>query len=177
MLVYVAYVLLVMHVVLGALQSEMQPVYVVLTTVGVVVVSGLHLFTGFRELRVDATAQEPGEWMRVGSVDDIKPNRALVVPVPDAERVAVFRYDNKISAVSNVCAHQGGPLGEGKIVDGCLTCPWHGYQYGVDNGQSPPPFTETISTYRVKLEGREILLDRRPLAPGTFVEPLLIEAE
>ena len=175
MLVYVAYGLLVMHVVLGALQSETNPVYVVLTAAGVVVVSGLHLFTGFREFRVEAAAQEPCEWMRVGSVDDIRPDRALVVAVQGAERVAVFRYDDKISAISNVCAHQGGPLGEGKIIDGCLTCPWHGYQYRVDNGQSPPPFTEKVATYRVKLEGREILLDPRPLPPGTLVEPALIE--
>ena len=174
MLVYVAYGLLVMHVALGALQSELHPAYVVLTAVGIVVVGGLHLFAGFRESRFEATAQDPTEWMRVGCVDDIMPDRALVVPVKGQERVAVFRHGNKVSAISNVCAHQGGPLGEGKIVDGCLTCPWHGYQYVVENGQSPPPFTEKVPTYRVKLDGRDILLDPRPLPPGTPVEPALI---
>ena len=56
------------------------------------------------------------------------------------ERVAIFKYDGKISAVSNVCQHQNGPLGEGKILDGCITCPWHGYQYLPETGASPPPF-------------------------------------
>jgi nitrite reductase/ring-hydroxylating ferredoxin subunit/DMSO/TMAO reductase YedYZ heme-binding membrane subunit len=175
MLVYVAYTLLVMHVALGALQSEMHPAYVALTAGGVVLVAGLHLIAGFRESRVEAAGQEPHEWMRVGSVDDIKPDRALVVPIKGAERVSVFRHDNKISAISNVCAHQGGPLVEGKIVGGCLTCPWHGYQYRVESGQSPPPFSEKVPTYRVKLEGRDILLDPRALPPGTPVEPALIE--
>jgi nitrite reductase/ring-hydroxylating ferredoxin subunit len=30
---------------------------------------------------------------------------------------------------------QNGPLGEGRIVDGCITCPWHGYQYRPDTGR------------------------------------------
>jgi sulfoxide reductase heme-binding subunit YedZ len=175
MLVYVAYGLLVMHVALGALQSELHPAYVVLMAAGIVVVGGLHLVAGLRESRFEATAQDPGEWVRVGSVDDILPDRALVVPVKGKERVAVFRHGNKVSAISNVCAHQGGPLGEGKIVDGCLTCPWHGYQYLVEKGQSPPPFTETVPTFRVKLDGRDILLDPQPLPPGTPVEPALFE--
>ena len=46
----------------------------------------------------------------------------------------------RIFALSNVCRHQGGPLGEGRILAGCLTCPWHGYQYHVEDGCSPPPF-------------------------------------
>ena len=176
MLVYVAYVLLVLHVILGALQSEKHPVYLALVTLGVVTVVSLHLIAGFREARADARAQPPSEWVKVGNVDDIAPDRGLVVCLQGEERVAVFRYDGKVSAVSNVCAHQNGPLGEGKIVNGCLTCPWHGYQYFVDRGQSPPPFTEKVPTYRVKVIDGEILLDPRALPPGTPVEPAEIEA-
>ncbi len=42
------------------------------------------------------------------------------------ERVAVFRYEGKISALSSVCQHQNGPLGEGQIIDGCVTCIFSG---------------------------------------------------
>jgi sulfoxide reductase heme-binding subunit YedZ len=176
MLVYVAYVLLIMHVALGALQSEVSTVYVVLTGVGIVTVAGLHLAAGMHESRADAGGIAPSQWMRVGSVDDIQPDRALVVKIKGCERVAIYRHNNKISAISNVCAHQGGPLGEGKIVNGCLTCPWHGYQYKVEDGQSPPPFTEKVPTYRVKLDGRNILLDPEALPPGTPVDPAVIDA-
>mgnify|MGYP003753304843 CR=1 FL=1 len=54
----------------------------------------------------------------------------------------------------NVCKHQMGPLGEGKIIDGCITCPWHGYQYLPANGQSPPPFTEMVKT---PLQAQEVI--------------------
>jgi nitrite reductase/ring-hydroxylating ferredoxin subunit len=85
--------------------------------------------------------------------------------------VAVFRYDGRVSAVTNVCAHQGGPLGEGKIIAGCITCPWHAWEYRPQDGRSPPPFTEKIATYRVRVENRRILLNPEPLPPGTPVVP------
>ncbi len=39
----------------------------------------------------------------------------------------------KFPPISNVCQHQNGPLGEGEIIDGCITCPWHGFQYHARN--------------------------------------------
>lgn len=65
------------------------------------------------------------------------------------ERVAVFRNGTEISCISNVCRHQMGPLGEGRIIDGCVTCPWHGFQYDPVTGCAPPPFDDRIETYDV----------------------------
>ncbi len=176
MLVYPAYALLVLHVALGALISEKSLAYPLLLLAGVIVVVGLHLMAGRRETRRDrGEVNVEAEWVDVGSVDDIREGRAMTVCLPGKERVAVYRYGRKISALTNVCVHQGGPLGEGKIVDGCVTCPWHGYQYQPHNGQSPPPFTEKIATFRVKLNGRRILLDPSPLPAGTTVEPATFE--
>ncbi len=174
MLVYPAYGLLVMHVALGALRSKEGAVYAVLVAVGLALVAGLQLATGLRERFRDKLA--PNEnWIDVGCVDEIANNRAKVVCLAGRERIAVFRYDGKISAVTNVCAHQRGPLGEGKIIDGCITCPWHGWEYRPQTGQSPPPFNERIATYRVRVENRHILVDLKPLPPGTPVEPACFE--
>ena len=87
------------------------------------------------------------------------------------ERVAIFKYDGKLSAIHNVCKHQGGPLGEGKVIDGCITCPWHGYQYLPINGQSPPPFTEKVATYELKMDGEIIYINPKSFDEGTEVEP------
>lgn len=179
-LVYPAYGLLALHVTFGALQSEGSPLYAILAGVGLAVVVGLHLAAGARERRRDRRPlplcdgpPPQQEWVDVGGVDEIPESRAKVVCL-GGERVAVFRYGDRLSAVTNVCAHQRGPLGEGKVVDGCITCPWHGWQYLPQNGQSPPPFHERIATYRVRVENRRVLLDPRPLPPGTPVEPALI---
>jgi methionine sulfoxide reductase heme-binding subunit len=180
MLVYVAYGLLVMHVALGALQSQRGPWLAAIVFVGVILVASLHVVAGRRERRRDlfesSRAPSGGEpWVDVGSVDDITDGRGITATIGRDERIALFRYNGCISATTNVCAHQGGPLGEGKIIDGCITCPWHGWQYQPANGQSPPPFTEKIPTYRVRVVGRRIEVDPTPLPPGTPVEPARIE--
>jgi sulfoxide reductase heme-binding subunit YedZ len=175
MLVYLAWAMLVLHVALGALLAERSAVYPAVLLSGAVLVVLLHLVTGWRERRRDRVVGD-GEWVDVAGIDDIPPDRALTACV-DHERVAVFRYGNKLSALTNVCAHQGGPIGEGKIVGGCVTCPWHGYQYLAHNGCSPPPFTEKIRTYRVRVEGGRVLLDPKALPPGTPVNPAVIGAD
>jgi nitrite reductase/ring-hydroxylating ferredoxin subunit/DMSO/TMAO reductase YedYZ heme-binding membrane subunit len=199
MLVYPAYGLLILHVVLGVLQAETHPALAGLLACGFVWVVGLHVVSGFRERGGDrplaagspssaraagsadgspgraTSVGAPDGFVRAGAVGEIREKRARIVCLA-GERVAIFRYDGKISAVSNVCQHQNGPLGEGKIADGCITCPWHGYQYVPETGASPPPFTEKVPTFRVRVHDGEVWVDPRPLAPGTRVEPARIDA-
>jgi nitrite reductase/ring-hydroxylating ferredoxin subunit len=77
--------------------------------------------------------------------------------------------------VSNTCAHQGGPLGEGKIVYGMVTCPWHGFSYKPCNGRAPAPFTEKIPSYNIKLENGFLFIDSEANQPGTDVDPVIHE--
>ncbi len=173
MAVYVAYGLLVMHVALGVLQSERDPLLAAVLGLGLATTLTLHLLAATRGRAID---EEPPTTALDGfvaacRVGEIPEKRAKVVRL-GAERVAIFRYDGKISAVSNVCRHQNGPLGEGRILpDGCITCPWHGFQYRPETGASPPPFEEKVETYRVRVEGDQVWVDPRPNAPGTYVEP------
>ena len=97
---------------------------------------------------------------------------AKIKVLPNGDRVAVFNQDGKLSAISNACAHQNGPLGEGRILDCLVTCPWHGFQYNVTNGRSPEPFTEMVPTYNLRLRGSDIEVQCEPNAPGTYVEPV-----
>lgn len=174
MLVYVAYALLVAHIAFGAIASERSPIYPILLGLGVVGLTGLHVVVGFRESRRESQARPAEGWIDLGACADIPEARARIVCIHGAERVAVFRDGDRLHAMSNVCAHQGGPLGEGKIVDGCVTCPWHGYQYRPGDGCSPPPYTEKIPTYELRVEGGRVMLNPEPRAPGTPVEPVSI---
>lgn len=170
--VYLAYALLVAHVALGALQDERSPLAAAALGSGVVTVGALHLLAGWRGHALDRAVEALAAdgFVEVGSVDEIPEQRAKVVTL-GGERVAVFRYDGQVSAISNVCQHQNGPLGEGRILDGCVTCPWHGFQYLPATGASPPPFTEKVPTFRVRVSGRRVYVDPRPLPPGTYVAP------
>jgi len=172
MMVYIAYVLIIMHIMLGVIQLENNPTFVIIIGVGALGLIVLHLSAGIKALKKDGeTITKQENWVLVGSLDEIADNRAKIVNVGE-ETIAVFKYDRKLSAISNVCKHQNGPLGEGKIIDGCITCPWHGYQYRPDDGCSPPPFTEKVSTYELKIENQNVFVDPAPKAEGTRIEPL-----
>jgi DMSO/TMAO reductase YedYZ heme-binding membrane subunit/nitrite reductase/ring-hydroxylating ferredoxin subunit len=172
MLVYVAYALLIAHVTLGELQSETSPILVVATGAGLVVVVALHLVAASREKRTDQRKLDSATdgFVKACAVEGIPEKCATVVSL-HGERIAIFKFDGKVSAVSNVCRHQNGPLGEGKVIDGCITCPWHGYQYLPETGASPPPFTEKVSTFRSKVVDGCVWVDPKPNPPGTRVEP------
>ncbi|MEL6363253.1 MAG: Rieske 2Fe-2S domain-containing protein [Pseudomonadota bacterium] len=174
--VYVAFALLAAHISLGALLTEKSAAYPVIVGFAVALVAGLHLYTGLQEWGRDNRMKRADRsgWMDICAPEDIPEDRAVIAPLPKGDRVAVFRYEGKVSAVANACRHQNGPLGEGRIVDGCVTCPWHGWQYRPEDGVSPPPFTEKIATYNVAIEGGRVLVDPKANPPGTRVEPARI---
>ncbi len=174
MMVYFAYALIIAHVFLGAFQQEASPFTIGIMVIGFIVVASLHLITAFKERKVDRTkTEEKDGWLTVCNISEIEEDRAKIFTVEN-ERVAIFKYDGKLSAIHNVCKHQGGPLGEGKIIDGCITCPWHGYQYLPSNGQSPPPFTEKVATYELKLDHETVYINPKAFKEGTEVIPIII---
>ena len=178
MLVYLAYVLLVVHVAFGVLQAETSPVYAALLAVGVLTVAGLHLVAGWRQrgLDIPAAGEEADGMVEICKVADLQENVPFGATV-GGERLAVLRYEeNKISVVSGVCQHQNGPLAEGRFVKGCLTCPWHGYQYKPEDGSSPPPFNEKIPTFAVQIRDGVVWVDPKPKPAGTRVEPAIVES-
>jgi sulfoxide reductase heme-binding subunit YedZ len=195
MLVYLAYASLIAHVTFGALQGETHPLLAVVTAMGFATVLGLHGASALKERPLDGscssrresahsedkvqsglTSAATEDYVDTCSVSDIRENRAKIVCL-SGERVAIFKYDGKISAVSNVCQHQNGPLGEGKIVDGCITCPWHGYQYQPDTGASPPPFVEKVPTFSVRVKRGRVLVHPRANPAGTRADPAWIETQ
>ena len=168
MALYVAYGLVVMHVALGVMQYDRNPLIPTMLIVGFAAVTVLHLLAGWHERAGDRCAHASGNgWLKVGPPLSIPDKGARIVAGPDGERIAVFRDGAQIGALSNLCAHQNGPIGEGRIIDGCVTCPWHGYQYRLEDGCSPPPFTEKLATYRVRVSHGVVEVDPRPLPRGT----------
>jgi nitrite reductase/ring-hydroxylating ferredoxin subunit/uncharacterized membrane protein len=78
------------------------------------------------------------KWIHLdtGEVSDLS---ALPEATPTKMRagindLAVVRIGDTIHAVHAVCAHAGGPLDKGTIVDGCVECPWHGSRFRLTDG-------------------------------------------
>ena len=173
-LVYIAYTLVVLHVLLGPLQFEDDPFLIGIMMGSVAVVVSLHLITGLQELKKDAQVNEPIDgFVKVCSPSEIPEGRAKIIHLT-SERVAVFKDKNEIYAISNVCTHQNGPLGEGKIIDGCVTCPWHGYQFNLKNGEAPPPFQDKVPTYEVRLLNGNIYVSETPNLDNNIISNIKV---
>ncbi|MEY2514142.1 MAG: hypothetical protein QOJ89_1500 [bacterium] len=67
-----------------------------------------------------------------GALEEATPLRV------DAGGVAVVlvKRDDRLFALSATCAHAGGPLDEGELVDGCLRCPWHASMFRLEDGRA-----------------------------------------
>ncbi len=65
--------------------------------------------------------------------------------------IAVFHTDNRFFALDGMCAHQGGPLAQGAVDGHCLTCPWHGWQYDITNGQNLLTGKQMLETYAIEV--------------------------
>ena len=172
--IYVAYASLVAHVAFGYFQNTTNSFFGFVFLGGALLVTGLHFVTARRESKQDGSSAGSAGMVPVCPVDELQNKRGRVVVLPDGERAAVFLYDGNISALSNLCAHQNGPLGEGRKLFGCVTPPWHGYQYRPEDGCSPPPFTEKVPTYRLALEDGQLLIDPVANPAGTYVEPIVL---
>ena len=163
--VYLAWGLILVHVALGLLQSERSVVVPVLMFAGVGLVGVLHLVAWKREAGFDraagADAKRTEDGIDVCAVNDLDEGESMPVVV-NGERLALCKHEGKIHALHGVCRHQGGPLAEGKIIDGCLTCPWHGWQYQPGDGTSSPPFEEVVATYPVRIVGDRVVVDPEP---------------
>jgi nitrite reductase/ring-hydroxylating ferredoxin subunit len=151
MAAYAAYGLLVIHA-LTRLASDEGPIPAKLAVpffavVGIVV--ALHLTAAFKEARADrVAAARPDGLVPLGDFSDLAEGEARPAFV-GSERLAVVRFGGRLYALSNVCPHQNGPLGEGRVRDGYLECPWHGYQFDPRTGQSPPGFSDLVQTYSI----------------------------
>ena len=76
---------------------------------------------------------EEERWHDVALTSECLPGNAIERCVA-GRVVALFNVGGDYHALDGVCAHQGGPLGEGTL-DGCfVTCPWHGWRYDVRTG-------------------------------------------
>ena len=96
-------------------------------------------------------------FVRVAKTADVPPGSAKVVVV-HGHVVALFHVEGSFHAVSNVCLHRGGPIGEGEIDGTRVTCPLHGWQYDVRSGRNLANPAARLRVFPVRLDGDDVLV-------------------
>ncbi|MFG2858597.1 Rieske 2Fe-2S domain-containing protein [Streptomyces mirabilis] len=76
---------------------------------------------------------EPG-WHRIGTLDDFPAGEPVRRTADEVALVVVRDEDGLLHALADRCSHMDGPLHEGKFLEGCIECPWHGSQFRLSDG-------------------------------------------
>lgn len=101
-----------------------------------------------------------GEFVKVAEAKDIAAGTGILVEL-EGDRIALFNMNGTFYAIADTCTHAGGPLSDGDLDGEVVTCPWHGAQFDVKTGAVVgPPAPEPVTTYRVKVEGSAVLIER-----------------
>lgn len=97
--------------------------------------------------------------IRVAGVGDIQPGRGRHVEIGD-HVLAVFNHGDRFYVLEGTCPHQGGPLAEGDLdPHGVVTCPWHRWQFRIQDGVSPLSPALRARTYPVEVRDGEVMVE------------------
>ena len=101
------------------------------------------------------------DFVEVGSLEEIPAGEKKLVEV-DYTRIAIFNLDGEYHAIEDVCTHDGGPLVEGEVVNGCeVMCPRHGARFDIRTGAALSfPAFEPTTAYEVRTENGKIYVER-----------------
>ncbi len=120
------------------------------------------------------------DWIDVGAAAELS-QRELQPVTAKRARIALSCRGGTFSAISGVCNHVGGPLGEGRLDGDYVTCPWHFWKFHRQTGAGEPGFEEDrVPSYPVKVENGRVLVDiaaatprtRKPHAPHPLARPI-----
>ena len=101
---------------------------------------------------------EPGEWATAISTAELAKKGRAVVKL-GGKQILLWQSGDAIYACNNRCPHEGYPLREGTLSEGCvLTCNWHNWKFNLDTGENLFGGDE-LRTYPIEVRGNDIWID------------------
>jgi nitrite reductase (NADH) small subunit len=97
-------------------------------------------------------------FVRAARKDDIPVGKIYEFQV-GGQAIAIANVSGKFHAINSVCAHEGGPLGEGELEGQVVSCPWHGWQYDVTTGKVTQNPALGVDCYPVEVRGDDVFVD------------------
>lgn len=130
-------------------------------------------------------ALKPGsEWHDLGLATAFEGKALQPVQAGRTALALVFK-GGVFSAVSGICNHAGGPLGEGRLDGDFIVCPWHNWKFHSTKGHGEPGSEEDqIPVHETKIEGGHLFVDlkasvprhRKPHPPHPLARPVARES-
>ena len=96
-------------------------------------------------------------FVKVAAASDLPRDSMIEVSIGE-DFYAICNVGGSLHALNGVCLHQGGPLGQGNLINGRIICPWHAWEYDCRTGENIDDPSQCVRKYDVKIEGGDILL-------------------
>jgi nitrite reductase (NADH) small subunit len=97
-------------------------------------------------------------WVSVATLSQLAPGSVIEAACGDG-LYAICNVDGRIHALSGICPHRGGPLGQGAVNGGSVTCPWHAWEFDCLTGAHDYNPSVRVPTFPVRIDGDSILID------------------
>lgn len=98
-------------------------------------------------------------WKPICKLDEIPQLGSRVVRPAKGGDIAIFRNaDDEVFALHDKCPHKGGPLSQGIVHGKRVTCPLHGWNIGLDDGQAVPPDIGGCKKFEVRVDNGIVMM-------------------
>lgn len=96
------------------------------------------------------------DFVKAGKFSALSDPGREVVEIDD-RMIVLFRVGQDVFALDDVCTHDGGPLGDGRLDGFAIVCPRHGARFDIRTGAVLAlPATRPTVSHAVKLDGDDI---------------------
>ncbi|MFN0154440.1 MAG: Rieske (2Fe-2S) protein [Gaiella sp.] len=113
-----------------------------------------------------------GEWEDIGSLADLERDGRLLARVRGREIGVLLDPEGRPRGLRNRCPHSGAPLCLGRVsrrVEGSpgryllgertiVRCPWHGWEYDLEDGSCPDDPSMRAAVYETRVEDGRVLV-------------------
>ncbi len=104
------------------------------------------------------------EWVRVAAEADLVTTMSVNV---GGSPVALFRTEEGVFALDDICSHEYSRLSEGEVWAGEVYCQKHGSRFNLRTGAvTGLPATQPVRAWAVKVESGQIWIAPRSEGPG-----------
>ncbi|MBN3871437.1 NifU family protein [Nostoc sp. JL33] len=96
-------------------------------------------------------------WIKVAAIDQVAEFSVLAVQFA-GNSLILHRQGATVKCYRNACAHLGSPLEKGKVENGIITCPSHGFQYKLETGECLTAPDVSLQSYPVKIKDDKVFV-------------------
>ena len=107
----------------------------------------------------------PPDWRDAGAVEDLSRSPLTEIKI-ERTRIAISFVNGTFGAISSLCNHVGGPLGQGRLDGEYIVCPWHNWKFHCCQGQGEPGYEQDqVPGYTLKVEAGRVWIDMNSATP------------